>query len=286
MLLLAQAASSAPAEYVDKATQWLVENGANLAMRLLGAVILYVVGKVIIGIALTLTEKSLNRTTNLKPLLRSFIQGSVKNVLWIVLWVMLLAQLGVEVGPIVASLGVAGFVLGFAFQNTLSNFAAGLMLLANSPFEAGDFVEAAGHMGTVKELNLMATTLASPDNKRITLPNSTVWGAPIVNYSVLGTRRVEIKLSISYGSDINKAKQIVQELMKADARVLQDPAPMCEVLAHGSSSIDLVARPWTKVADYWGVFFELNQKIKEGFDQNGIEIPFPQMVLHQPKAKA
>jgi len=288
VLALAQAAAATPSNYnelVNKLSLWLVDNGAALAFRLVTAIILFLVGKICIRIALTVVEKAVNKMTDLKPLLKSFIMGSVSNIMWIVLAVMILAQLGVEVGPIIASLGVAGFILGFAFQNTLSNFSAGLMLLANSPFEAGDFVETAGHMGTVKELNLMATTLATPDNKRITLPNSVVWGAPIVNFSVLGTRRAELKLSISYGSDITLAKKIAMDLMAADARILKDPAPMCEPVAWGASSVDLVARPWTQVADFWPVTFELTQKIKEAYDKAGIEIPFPQMVVHSKPSK-
>jgi small conductance mechanosensitive channel len=270
-------------QYLETIMVWLAENGTRFVFRLLGALVIYVVAHVLIRIVGAVVQQGLEKSSKLKPLLKTFIAGTVTRVLWIIAAVMILAQLGVEVAPIIASLGVAGFVLGFAFQNTLSNFAAGLMLLANNPFEAGDFVECGGHAGTVRELNLMATTLHTPDNRRVTLPNSAVWGSAIVNFTALGQRRMELKFAISYGADIGKAKAVIRAVVEAEERVLKEPTAVIEVLDLGDSSVNLVVRPWAKVPDFWPVFFKLNQEIKEALDRNGIEIPFPQLVIHQPR---
>jgi small conductance mechanosensitive channel len=194
--------------------------------------------------------------------------------------VVVLAQLGVQVGPLIAGVSVTGFIIGFAFQDTLSNFAAGLMLLANSPFKVGNFVEVNGHSGVVRELNIVATVLTTPDNKRLTIPNKLVWGSTITNFTALDTRRVDMTVAISYGSDINKAREIIKQVLAEDDRVLKDPAPTVEVMSLADSSVNFVVRPWSKTTDYWALYFSTMQKVKERLAANGVEIPFPQRVVH------
>jgi small conductance mechanosensitive channel len=193
---------------------------------------------------------------------------------------MALPRLGVDVGPLIAGLGVAGFIIGFAFQESLGNMAAGLMIVLNKPYQIGNYIEAAGSSGSVKELNMMATTLLTPDNKKIIIPNSKVWGDSITNYSAMPTRRVDMTVGISYGSDIGKAIETIKSIIDADDRILNDPGPMIEVVELGDSSVNLCVRPWCNTGDYWSVYFDTTRKMKESLDAAGIEIPFPQMDIH------
>jgi small conductance mechanosensitive channel len=268
---------------IDVAMLWLVENGAEFGVRLFTVVLILLIGKLVIGRLVGTIEKGLNKTQKYPVLLKRFIANVVGKSLWAVLWVVILSQLGVAVGPLIASLGVAGFIIGFACQDTRGNLAAGLMILANNPFEKGHFVEISGISGAVDEVTLMATTLNTPDNKRVIVPNGKVWGSPITNYTVNPTRRVDMKIGISYGADIGKAIQILQDILANDERVLKDPAPTIEVLEMADSSVNLVVRPWSKTADYWGVYWATQRAIKDRFDEGGVEIPFPQIVVHQPK---
>ncbi|MBT4137414.1 MAG: mechanosensitive ion channel family protein, partial [Candidatus Latescibacteria bacterium] len=173
-----------------------------------------------------------------------------------------------------------GFILGFAFQESLGNLAAGLMLLLNAPFKVGDFVEAAGTAGVIQEMNLMATTLTTPDNKKILVPNNNIWGGNIVNYSALDTRRVDMTVGISYTANIGTAIGVIKKVIGSTELALKDPEAVVEVVAMADSSVNLVVRTWVNTADYWAVFFSLQRNIKESLDANNIEIPFPQMDVH------
>ena len=186
----------------------------------------------------------------------------------------------IDIAPLIAGLGVTGFILGFAFQESLANLAAGVMISLNRPFTVGDFVEVSGGTGVVKELNMMATTLSTPDNKVVIVPNKAVWGSAITNYTAMDTRRVDMVVGISYGADISKAKEVITKVIEGIDQCLADPAPMVEVVEMADSSVNLVARPWSKTADYWDVFFAFHHQIKVALDEAGIEIPFPQMDVH------
>lgn len=271
---------------MEVVTQWIVENGATFLVKLLVSLLILLVARMVINTILRLLRRGLSNNKRLNDLLQSFLVNISHKGLWIVAWLLILDNLGVSVGPLIAGLGVAGFVLGFAFQDTLSNFAAGLLILANNPFKVGDYVEVGGQGGTIKELNMMATTLTTPDNKRILIPNKSVWGSAIVNYSAMDTRRVEIKVGISYGSDINLAKETIAKVLSNDERILHEPAPVIEVVGLGDSSVDFVVRPWVKTSDFWGVYFKNHQAIKEALDGAGVEIPFPQRVVHMVKDSA
>jgi small conductance mechanosensitive channel len=216
-------------------------------------------------------------------MLRYFFVDITGKVLWVIVLMIGLQRLGLDIAPLVAGLGVTGFIFGFAFKDSLSNLASGIMILLNQPFKIGDFVEISGTMGSVKSMNLMATELATPDNKKITIPNSSVWGNTITNFSANDTRRVDMIFGIGYGDDIQKAKDIITEVLKNNDKVLPEPEPLIEVKSLSDSSVDFTVRPWTKSSDYWKLYYEVTRKVKEEFDKNGISIPFPQMDVHVSK---
>ena len=192
----------------------------------------------------------------------------------------ILTQLGVQVAPLLAGLGIAGFVVGFAMQNTLSNFAAGGMILGNQPFDVGDEIEVAGVFGIVKRMNLVSTTILTPDNQTLIIPNSTVWGGVIRNRTAQPTRRVDLTFSIDYGDDIEKAERALHEVVAAQENVLKEPAPVIKLHQLADSSVNFVVRAWTAKERYWDVYWALTRAVKLRFDQEGITIPFPQRELH------
>ncbi len=269
-----------PVGTINTVQAWFSENGLELGKNILIGLIIIVVGKMLIDLLATILMKALKRSQKVNKLAAKFIVDISRKVAWVFVWI-LVAGVFIDVTPLITGLGVGGFIIGFAFQDSLSNFAAGFMILLNSPFKEGDYVEVAGNAGSVVNINLMATTLNTPDNKRITVPNSGVWGQPIVNYTANDTRRVDMTAGISYGADIGKAQKIILDIFKKDKRILDDPAPTIEVVEMADSSVNLVVRPWVKTGDYWPVYFATQKAIKENFDKNGIEIPFPQMVIHR-----
>jgi small conductance mechanosensitive channel len=197
-----------------------------------------------------------------------------------------LAKFGVQTASFVAVLGAAGLAIGLALQSTLANFAAGILILVLRPFRIGDYIEGAGVSGTVKEIELFTTVLATVDNIKILVPNGKLYGDVIKNISGYDSRRIDIVVGIGYGSPIGKAVEILEALIKEDARILPDPPPQVAVSELADSSVNLVFRPWVRKEDYWDVRFDLIRKIKESFERNGIEIPFPQRVVHQVSEKA
>lgn len=228
-----------------------------------------------------LLHKALAKAENGKyALVVRFVTSVAEKVAWTFVVVMVLEKLGVDIGPIIAGLGVTGFVLGFAFQESLGSLASGMMIAINQPFKVGDFVNVSGNEGTITALDMMAVTLATPDNRKITIPNKAAWGQPIINYSALDKRRVEIIVGIAYGADISLAKSTALETVKAIPGVLEDPAPMAEVKSLDDSAVTLTVRCWAKTPDFWKVYFAGVQSVKEAFDRVGVEIPFRQMDLY------
>ena len=191
-----------------------------------------------------------------------------------------LAKFGIQTASFVAILGAAGFAIGFALQGSLANFAAGVLILVFRPYRVGDYIDVAGVAGSVMEIQLFTTELATPDNVKIMVPNGRIYGDIIKNFSANDIRRVDLVIGISYDSPIQKAIELISDLIKEDSRILSDPAPQIAVSELADSSVNLVVRPWVKRQDYWDLRFDLTRKIKEAFDQNGIEIPFPQRVVH------
>jgi small conductance mechanosensitive channel len=191
-----------------------------------------------------------------------------------------LAKFGFQTASLVAVLGAAGLAVGFALQGSLANFAAGVLILVFRPYRVGNFIDVAGVAGIVKEIQLFTTELATPDNVKILVPNGKIYGDIIKNFSANDTRRVDLVIGIGYGSSIQKALEVVTKLIKKETRILSDLAPQIAVSELADSSVNLVVRPWVKKDDYWPLKFYLTQNIKEAFDRNGIEIPFPQRAVH------
>lgn len=260
--------------------EWIAVNGIRLLVDLFVVVIIVIIGKLIIDWTCRALRSSLRKTGRVSELLENFITNVVSKALWILVIMVAVQRFGVEVGPLIAGLGVTGFIIGFAFQESLGNLASGMMIALNQPFRVGDFVSVGGDSGVVKEMNMMATTLCTPDNKKIVVPNKNVWGSAITNFTAMDTRRVDLTAGISYGADINKAKEVILGVLKDHADVLDDPAPVVEVTEMADSSVNFAVRPWCKTADYWSVYFSVNHAVKEALDQAGIEIPFPQMDVH------
>ncbi len=207
--------------------------------------------------------------------------GRVIRVTGMILTILVvLSQFGVQTTTLVAVLGAAGLTIGLALQGTLSNVAAGVMLIIFRPFKVGDVIDAGGALGKVLDIGLFITQLNTPDNVRIYLPNSNVWGNQIKNIVANDTRRLDMVFGISYGDDMDKAKAIAKEILAADARILADPAPTIVIGELGDSSVNLFVRPWVKTAEYWDVKWTMIQAIKKAFDERGITIPFPQRDVH------
>ena len=267
-------------ETINIALRWFTENGLSFLVNVCVALLLLCAGMSAIRLLTRATGKALAKTGHVNVLLQHFLCSVVNKTAWVLLIMIVLQRLGVDIAPLIAGLGITGFILGFAFQESLSNLAAGMMIAINQPFQVGDFVSVGGISGAVRELNMMAATLATADNVKVVIPNKVIWGSPITNYTATDKRRLEIAVGIAYGADIAKAKRVALEVVRADPRVLADPEPIAEVLSMGDSSVNLVVRPWTTPPDYWPAFFALNQAVKEAFDKNGIEIPFPQMDVH------
>lgn len=225
-------------------------------------------------------RRTFGRVPNLSKLLQAFLAMAVY---WVVLAVGLmvaLSAIGVDISPVFALFGGAAFILAFALQDTLGNLAAGLMIMINRPFDEGDFVDIGGTAGTVKAVSIVATTVTTPDNQVIVIPNGKVWGTIITNVTTSPTRRVDLTFGISYEDSIEQAQAVLEAVVAAHPLVLREPAPVIRVAALGDSSVDFIVRPWVNGGDYWTVYWDLTRQVKEAFDKAGISIPFPQRDVH------
>ena len=267
-------------ELWNQTLAWLTENGLSFAVRLVAAVALLALGWLIIKLIVGAVGKALEKTGRKNTLFGNFICNVTAKVCWTVLLVVILGKLGVDVGPIVAGLGVTGFILGFAFQESLGNLASGMMIAINEPFKIGDYVIVAGLEGSVIKMDMMATTLATADNKKVVIPNKSAWGSPITNFSALGRRRVDMQIGISYENDVVKAIKVALEALSVVPGVLKDPAPSVSVAALDDSQITLNIRPWSAGADYWAVYNDAQVAVMRAFEKNGVEVPYPQLVVH------
>ena len=251
----------------------------NYGMRVLGALLILIVGRIISGILGRLVDKALGRA-KVDVSLRDFLVALTKIAVLAFAVVASLAKFGVETTSFVAVLGAAGFAIGFALQGSLGNFAAGVMILIFKPIKVGDLVEVAGYLGVVQSIDLFVTVINTPDNQRVIVPNGKLTSDVINNVNGNGTRRVDMTAGISYADDIDKAKAICMEVMKRHEKVLADPEPYVGVSEMADSSVNLAVRPWCNGDDYWTVFFDINQGIKEAFDAADVSIPFPQRDVH------
>ena len=249
-------------------------------LRVLGAIVVLIVGWIIAGWASSWASKGLAKTPKVDETLRGFLSSLIRYIILIFTGLAVLNQFGVQTTSIIAVLGAASLAIGLALQGTLSNVAAGVMLLLFRPFKVGDYVEVAGISGTVKAISLFVTELATPDNVQILAPNNQVWGSAVTNYSFHDTRRCDLVLSIGYDDDIDKAVACVQEMAAADERVFDDPAPQIVVGELADNSVNIVIRLWCKASDYWGLKFDMTRALKLRMDAEGITIPYPQRTVH------
>ena len=254
--------------------QMLFNIGSAVLVLLIGN---WIVKKIALYIGILLKKRKFDQTVV------EFIESMLRYVMLTMVIIAALGRLGVETTSVVAIIGAAGLAIGLALQGSLSNLAAGVLIVTFRPFKSGDFVEVGGVSGAVASIQFFSTVLTTPDNKMVVVPNGTVISTPITNYSHHDTRRVDHVVGVSYSSDLQKTKQALMRAVCADPRVLKDPEPVVGVQALADSSVNFVVRPWVKTDDYWGVYFELLQAIKEELDKEGIVIPYPQMDVHHHK---
>jgi small conductance mechanosensitive channel len=258
---------------------YLVPWSINVAM----AVAIFIVGKFATGLIVRISKKLMKRA-KVDQILVNFISSIIKSALYLFISIAILDQLGVNTTSLVALIAGAGLAVGLALQGSLQNLASGVMLIVFRPFTAGDTIEAAGLLGTVESIGIFSITMRTGDNREIIVPNGDVYGKNITNYSKRATRRVDMVFGIGYDDDIRKAKGLIQEILDADPRVHAEPAPLIAVAELAESSVNINVRPWCNTGDYWNVFFDMQEKVKMTFDENGISIPYPQMDIHQKNA--
>jgi small conductance mechanosensitive channel len=248
-------------------------------LQIVAAIVIFYIGRFIAkGVRRFLDKSLLSRGVDKAVV--SFVTSIVYVVILIATALMALSQIGVQTTSFIAILGAAGLAIGLALQGSLANFASGILIILFRPFKSGDFIDAGGITGTVDKIEIFQTIMKTPDNKLVIVPNAQVTGSAITNYSAEPIRRVDLLIGISYDADLRKAKQILTDIIKQDARVLADPAPVIAVAALADSSVNIHVRPWVNSADYWGVYWDTLEKVKLTFDEQGIGIPFPQMDVH------
>lgn len=264
-------------EHIDVAqlTDLAITYGVKLGL----ALAIFVIGKWVVKAIRSALERAMN-AKDVDPTISKFVCSIAYYLMFAFVIIAALGQLGVQTASVVAIIGAAGLAIGFALQGTLSNFAAGVMLILLRPIKVGDFVEVAGEAGVVKEVAIFATTLNTGDNKTVIIANSAVMGGNIVNYSTEAERRVDLIVGVGYGSNIQQVKHELKVIAETDERVLKHRNVTIGVVELADSSVNLVFRPWVKTADYWGVYFDMQERIKTRFDELGIEIPYPQMDIH------
>jgi small conductance mechanosensitive channel len=263
-------------------TGWLrsSEGGVYWGKLLARAAIVFVVFWILSKFAGRLTVRGLNRHLHASTLLTNFARRTAGGVVFVIGMMIALAILGVPIGPLMAALGGGGFIVGFAFQETLGNFASGLLIMVYRPFDLGDYVNVGGVEGTVKKMSLVSTTLITLDNKHMIIPNKTAWGDTITNFTGEDTRRVDLVFGIGYEDDIQSAIDVLMAIATKHDLVLEDPAPVVRVKELADSSVNLLLLPWCQTPDYWTVHWDLTRQAKEEFDAAGISIPFPQRDIH------
>jgi small conductance mechanosensitive channel len=250
------------------------------ALDVVGAAAILIVGWIVAGWGEKGMRRMLARVRRMDETLKPLLGKLVRYTILVFVLIAVLAQFGVQTASIIAVLGAAGIAIGLALQGTLSNIAAGIMLLALRPFRVGEYIDAGNVAGTVDEIGLFTTELHTFDGVYLAAPNAELWNRPIKNFSRLPTRRLDLKVGVGYGDDIDRAMTALAELLEKDARVLADPRPQVMVLALGDSSVDINLRCWSKASDYWDLLFDLTRAVKLKLDAEGISIPYPQRDIH------
>jgi small conductance mechanosensitive channel len=265
------------------------DNAANFIIRLLIVVAVLLVIRTLARITRKIVSAACDRSSlNMSVLLKSILVSTSGGTVMVLGILIALSQVGISLAPMLAGLGVAGFIVGFALQDSLGNFAAGAMILIYRPFDVDDLVEVPGAAGLVKKMNLVSTTIATLDNQTLVVPNSKIWGDVIKNVTAQRERRVDLEIGIGYDDDIEHAERVLAEIVSGHEKVLAKPAPMIKLHSLGDSSVNFIVRPWTKTEDYWDVYWYILREVKLRFDREGISIPFPQRDVHvhsEPDAK-
>lgn len=268
---------------VNAVMEWLKTDGVAFGIDLIAAIIILIVGRIAVGFVVRAIRLGM-RKNGIDKTLETFICNLVKWALMIVVIIAAISQLGIHTTSFVAIFGAAGLAVGLALQGSLSNFAAGVLIVLFRPYKAGDWIEAAGIAGAVEQVQILTTVLRTGDNKRVIVPNSQIMNSVITNYSANDTRRIDLVIGVGYDDDLDKTRRVLEQIVAADERVLKEPAPQIAVSELGASSVDFVVRPWVSTPDYWGTRFDLTETIKKRFDQEGISIPYPQQDVHLHKA--
>lgn len=262
-------------KYADQAMELLWKYGPNVVLAIVTLIVgLWIIGMVTRGMKRAMTKR------NVDPSLGPFLRSLVSSVLKVMLFISVIGMVGIEATSFVAILGAAGLAIGLSLQGTLQNFAGGVIILLLKPFKVGDYVDAAGYAGTIHAIQIFNTFLKTPDNKTIIIPNGQLANSSMTNFSSEPRRRVDWTFGVAYGDDADKTKEVLMELIKADSRILSDPEPFIALSALADSSVNFVVRVWVESGDYWGVFFEMNEKVYKKFAEVGLNIPFPQMDVH------
>lgn len=267
---------------MDQFMNWVTENQdiiVSYVIKFIVAILILIIGKMIANSVAKLLGRGMSKK-GVDGAVISFLSAIVKSVIFIAAILMALSQVGVQTTSFIAILGAAGLAIGLSLQGSLANMASGVLIIMFRPFRAGEYVDAGGVSGTVNEVNIFQTILKTPDNKVVYVPNAQITGQPITNYSREDTRRVDLLIGVSYDADLHKTKEVLEGVLKADERLLKDPAWNIQVHALNNSSVDFIVRPWVNAADYWPVYWDLMREIKIALDKNDIGIPYPQMDVH------
>ncbi|WP_375748884.1 mechanosensitive ion channel family protein [Vibrio sp. HN007] len=266
---------------VQNLTSWLTDNASGALSKIVIFVLIIVIFKYLSGLVKKLVDRIVRSPqSKLTTLVQDFVVSMSGKAVMVLGILIALAQVGLNLGPILTGLGVAGIVIGFALQDTLSNFASGMMILIYRPFDVEDFVEAGGVSGMVSHMSLVNTTIRTFDNQIFIVPNSQIWGNTIKNITAEKVRRVDMTFGIGYGDNIDKAEEVLASILEEHDKVLKSPAPTIKVMTLNESSVDFIVRPWVKTEDYWDVYWDVTKTVKTRFDQEDISIPFPQRDVH------
>jgi small conductance mechanosensitive channel len=263
-------------------TGWLMspEGGFRWAVNIVQFVLIVIVFYLLSIVAGKAAKKALSKSKTFSSLLREFLVMSARRLVFIIGFFVGLSALEVNIGPVLAIVGAAGFVIAFALQNSLSNFASGILMLIYRPFDVKDMINVAGVLGKVESMNLLSTQLRTPDNQLIIVPNNSVWGDVITNVTGITERRVDLVFGIGYSDDIDKAQKILEEIVSGNELVMKDPEPVIKLHELADSSVNFICRPWVKPENYWEVYWDITREVKRRFDAEGVSIPFPQRDVH------
>lgn len=263
-------------QWVEGAKDWLVENGPNFLVTVFTVILILFVFKLLALLSERLVHKALaSSKAKISKLLREFFENMVSKLVMVIGVLVALAHVGVQIGPLLAGLGIVGFIVGFALQDTLSNFASGIMILIYKPFDIGDIIEAAGQKGTVSNMTLVSTTVLTFDNQILIIPNNKIWGDIIKNVTSQENRRVDFEFYVNKDADIDQVEGILNEIIQQHQLVLADPEPVVKLHRIEKQSLEFIARPWVKTADYWQVYWDITRAVKQRFDENAIPQPVP-----------